>query len=110
MGIQVGPGYDEREKETNRNKTYAREAFFLLRGFTGASLPASPPASLAGAPGSAVRAAVLAAPGPEVGAGVGDGLASVFPMTCPFVPANCANWVWLSPTANSICSDCEAGG
>ena len=27
---------------------YARDAFFLLRGLTGASLPASAPASLAG--------------------------------------------------------------
>lgn len=33
--------------------TYAREAFFLLRGFTAGSLPASAPVSLVGGGGGA---------------------------------------------------------
>lgn len=36
------------------SETHARDAFFLLRGLTGASLPASAPVSLAGGGGLGV--------------------------------------------------------
>jgi hypothetical protein len=49
--------------------TYARDAFFLLRGL-GASLPASAPVSLAGRGGAGAGAVI---PGDGAGAGAGAG-------------------------------------
>jgi len=70
--------------------TYARDAFFLLRGFTGASLPASAPASLAGARDSATDAdAAVTAPAAEAEEAVA--------WSAPF-----ANWASASSATNSM--------